>query len=234
MEFTLLVAGATLLVFGLYFVARHYPTSAYALVLIMGVTLLVMGVLRVSNAKIAFIGFELNFNVAVQDAVEAKNTANNVKDNDIPRLNIEIQKAQDALEKQADINRKLVDVINGMRNSSSLKVADINDQGALFKRNSGYTVLVFYRDSRRDDAVNLQSALTAAGYPASSIMTDLSEAKIAAPPQSTVIVPSQKGVSVSQDVLALTKSVLPPSEAASARLGDSYRLQRGDLQILLF
>lgn len=235
MEYALLVAGSILLVSGLYFVSFRYSTASSTIVLILGSAILVMGVLQVSNAKIAGLGFEMTLQLVEKNLKEVTEINMDVKDKDLPRLRVDVQKATEALERQDGVNQKLADAINELQQSLKLKVPDINDQGALFDRNNKYTVLVFYRDSRKEDAANLQAALTAAGYAASSIMTDLSEVQIAVPPpQSTVIIPTQKGMKVGQDVLALTENILPAPRNSLASLGEAHSLRRGDLQILLF
>lgn len=104
-----------------------------------------------------------------------------------------------------------------------------------FNENSKYSVLVFYRAQRKEDAEKILQAALSKGYQSSITMSSLQEVQIGQQPDnSTFIIPTQRGEEIVNPVRDLVSSTLPPPRNGSVTVGSSWPLRRGDVQVYLF
>lgn len=104
---------------------------------------------------------------------------------------------------------------------------------ALFQENSKYSVFVFYRPDRREEADTIVQALSKTGYGSSKIATDLSEATVPQPKGTTAIIYTEKGKQKVQDVEKILQS-LGLGNSINVEPQPRQKLGRGDINILLF
>jgi len=146
--------------------------------------------------------------------------------------------------------------INGDMEKVNLKVAELSQDFAAFKalvpaatqsldlaarhdvvneqftRNSGYSILIFYRPEQKAKAGKLVQKLLAAGYNSSAISTDLKEAVKQFDSNTAWVITTQRAQS---QMPALTEifSGFKADLTFEYREG-TYNLRTGDVQVLIF
>jgi hypothetical protein len=160
----------------------------------------------------------------------------------IAPMKLDIQKLTESLAKQNNFNVTVTSALNKLENApnggnAKIEQPNINSFSETFTANNKYSVIVFYRDSRTNDATNIVNGLITAGFQASSINTTLAETQTTMGPQldnSTFIIPTDRGKAIAESVLAIVRRSLPPPRNDAVTLGGSYPLARGDAQIYLY
>jgi outer membrane murein-binding lipoprotein Lpp len=142
----------------------------------------------------------------------------------------------------ADLNRKLdqltadVNALKQKNPDAQVSQEELNrrkQEEALVQENSKYSVFVFYRANRSQDADKIVQALSTAGYGSSKIMTDLSEATRPQPEGTTSVIYTEKGRQRIQDVERILRG-LGFGNSIKTELEPRPELGRGDINILLF
>jgi hypothetical protein len=105
------------------------------------------------------------------------------------------------------------------------------DTSIAYKENAKFSVLIFYSDSRRNDARGLVAQLVQKGFQASAISTDFSEFSKTGDAGAIKIVATSKGEDVGRQVFETTKSLFT---SATVSLSDANSLARGDVQVYMF
>ena len=174
---------------------------------------------------------------SVQQVEQKVNDATQGISQALAPINLGLQNLKDALAQQDQFNKKVSDRIDSLSNSLApttpkLSQPDLYATSASTKANGAFTILIFYRDTRHDDATALLSRLTAAGFQASAINTSLAEVQIEQQPSgSTYIIPTSKGADVVDGVVNIVKATVP---ASPVKVGNPWPLRRGDVQIYMF
>jgi hypothetical protein len=152
-------------------------------------------------------------------------------------INLAVQDLKNGLAKQAEFNKAISDQMDALTKAANRPAVltpppNITAKSTAFAANGNYSILIFYKDQRRQDAVSLTSRLTASGFQASAINSTLEEVRIEQQPDgSTFLIPTAKGQTVIDDVAGITKAVVPNSKVT---VGNAYQLRRGDVQIYMF
>ena len=143
---------------------------------------------------------------------------------------------------EGDINnvrswsRNIQDQVEQILEKSNLinnkEISKKRAETSLFEENSKFSVLVFYRPTRKDDSKKITERLVSLGYRCSRTPTDLSEAKIQYPSGNIWVIYTTDG-----------KKLIDKIKAELDELGvsdplqinpNSVRLRNGDMQLLLF
>ena len=141
-----------------------------------------------------------------------------------------------------DLNRKIEQLtsdINALKQKNpgiQVSQEELNrrsQEEALFQKNDKYSVFVFYRSDRRQDATKTVQALSEAGYGSSMILTDLTEATNPQPEGTTSVIYTEKGKPRVQDVEKILRG-LGLGESIKIESKPRPKLGRGDINILLF
>ena len=141
-----------------------------------------------------------------------------------------------------DLNRKIEQLtsdINALKQKNpgiQVSQEELNrrsQEEALFQKNDKYSVFVFYRSDRRQDATKTVQALSEAGYGSSMILTDLTEATNPQPEGTTSVIYTEKGKPRVQDVEKILRD-LGLGESIKIEPRPRPQLGRGDINILLF
>ena len=224
MQETLLLAiGAILIVAGIALAFRQKQAPITALILILGVAMCLIP----KAQKLAFkvLGVEATIEGQVSDA------ATNVVAQIAP-LQLSVQKLQDALDKQEAFNKTVTARLDklGLAAAGAPAQPDINKTSPAFAKNGQYTIFVFYKPPRANEAQALVKSLSETGFQASAIATSFAEAPQLSADGSTFIVPTNRGVDIGASVEALAKK----QGLQDVTLGGPYALRRGDVQIFLY
>ncbi|MEX0268431.1 hypothetical protein AB3R30_04765 [Leptolyngbyaceae cyanobacterium UHCC 1019] len=125
------------------------------------------------------------------------------------------------------LKRKNPDIQISQEESNKRKQEDV-----VFRANANYSVFVFYRSDRRQDATKTVQALLEAGYGSSMILTDLAEATNPQPKGATSVIYTERGKPRVQDV----ERILRGLGLGNITIETNRRpeLGRGDINILLF
>jgi peptidoglycan hydrolase-like protein with peptidoglycan-binding domain len=108
-------------------------------------------------------------------------------------------------------------------------------------KGTGLSAVIFYRDTRAQDASALRDALTKAGLNTEAIASSLTEVHLDQEYDGTTyVIPSDrladKGAALEDCVIKVTQSILPPNLAATPplRRGGPGTIRKGDVVIYLY
>ena len=202
------------------------------LLALIGVVLVSLSLWQTMNLAFDGTGGKLEFK-RLQTQVEAntskiKDSKNTIVDN-TESLNNRVSELSQTIKRlTADVN-----ALKQKNPGIQVSQEEIKRSQDAFRENAKYSVFVFYRSDRRQDATNTVQALSEAGYGSSMILTDLAEATNPQSKGTTSVIYTKNGKPRVQDVekilrdLGLGKSIKIESEPRP-------ELGRGDINILLF
>ena len=101
--------------------------------------------------------------------------------------------------------------------------------------NAKYTVRVFYRTGRKEDAEHVVGALLTAGYKSDGVESSLDE--VITPnrsPDTTLIKTTAQARPALDGVVGIVKIAIPVKAAAISLFPEDATLRNADLQVLLF
>lgn len=151
--------------------------------------------------------------------------------NDVSTLNREIKKLTADItalkQKNTDIQ-----VSQEELNRRKQEEAKRQKEEAVFQNNAEYSVFVFYRSYRSQEATKTVQALLKAGYSSSMIMSDLTEVAVRQPDGTTSVIYTERGKPRVQDI----ERILRGLGLGNITIEKNRRpeLGRGDINIYLF
>ena len=219
LEHPLLDIGALLLLSGVVLAFMKRATTPTSVVFLVGLACCFVDNPTIASLTIKLLGQEV-------DIAKNRDLAFDLKKDDIGRINLDIQRIDDSLKKQEAFNTQFsatMDEITSSAKDFKAKLPDITSVSQTFAENSKYSIVVYFTDSRLDDAKALVRGLVSAGFKASSIATNLTEVDIGKQdPDTTFVIPSVRlkdlAGSIEDSVIKIAEKILPPGKTTSSLL----------------
>jgi hypothetical protein len=233
MQHALLIVGVFLIVSGVILGFFKREVVTVALLLLLGVVVCLVAALGVDGFAPNRLGVSATLKKQLeQGLMDAKL---DIKQYDAAPISHDIQKINDALVKQDAFNKLIASAVNKLQadaagGASPILQPNINSTSSSFEENSPYSVLVFYRTSRADDAQALVKQLTAAGFQTSSIATPLANANGDQSVELTYITPTDRGFRIKDQVEKIALQLKLPN----VNVLDPEPAKRGDVQVHLY
>jgi len=232
-DYFLVAVGTAIVLCAIYLAVRTDKSAVTIALVFVGFVCSVMAAYKGQILpSVEGAGWKLSFE-------QTRNTIIDLNKTDIGPMRSDIQDIRVKLASQNDFDIKITERINGLLQASpsigtSLVAPDLK-AAPVDSRNGKYATIIFYRDSRLDDATNVRRLLTADGFNASMINSNLDEVTLSPKdPGSTIIDMTSHGNDVVSDVQKIVVKGLGSPENKAVSVQGPFQLRRGDVQIYLF